>query len=202
MRCFKRHKARPITAPRRPGGAVPWMRLNREVKLNHGNWMNRGETKNQRCTHTHTKDSPEAHLRPLWLFHRIPSRVCSLGPQGPSHTEDGTHRLHLEDRSGHGGDLSNSRIHQNFTAGYPWWWLFNRLSLTLCDPMACSMPGSPVLHHPLEFAHWVGDAIQPSHPLRPPSPLAFNLSQHQGLFQRKNSVSGKPWGVPGDGPRP
>ena len=38
----------------------------------------------------------------------------------------------------------------------------------------------------LEFAqtriHWVGDAIQPSHPLLPSCPLAFNLSQHQGLF--------------------
>ena len=31
--------------------------------------------------------------------------------------------------------------------------------------------------------HWVGDAIQPSHPLPSPSPPAFNLSQHQGLFQ-------------------
>ena len=31
--------------------------------------------------------------------------------------------------------------------------------------------------------HWVGDAIQPSHPLPSPSPSAFNLSQHQGLFQ-------------------
>ena len=31
--------------------------------------------------------------------------------------------------------------------------------------------------------HWVGDAIQPSHPLSSSSPPAFNLSQHQGLFQ-------------------
>ena len=31
--------------------------------------------------------------------------------------------------------------------------------------------------------HGVGDAIQPSHPLSCPSPPAFNLSQHQGLFQ-------------------
>ena len=31
--------------------------------------------------------------------------------------------------------------------------------------------------------HWVGDAIQPSHPLSSPSPPAFSLSQHQGLFQ-------------------
>ena len=53
--------------------------------------------------------------------------------------------------------------------------------------MDCSMPGFPVLHHLLEFAqihvHWVSDAIQPSHPLLPPSPHALNLSQHQDLFQ-------------------
>ena len=59
--------------------------------------------------------------------------------------------------------------------------------LTLCDPMDCSTPGFPVLHSLLEFAqthvHLVGDAIQPSHPLLPPSPPAFNLSQLQGLFQ-------------------
>ena len=52
--------------------------------------------------------------------------------------------------------------------------------LTLCDPMDCSMPGFPVLYYLLEFAqthaHWVGDAIQPSHHLLPPSPPAFNLS--------------------------
>ena len=36
--------------------------------------------------------------------------------------------------------------------------------------------------------HWVGDAIQPSHPLLSPSPLAFNLSQHQGLFQWVSSL--------------
>ena len=59
--------------------------------------------------------------------------------------------------------------------------------LTLCDPMDCSMPGFPVFHCLLEFAHvhvhWVGDAIQPSHPLLPPSPSALKFSQHQGLFQ-------------------
>ena len=53
--------------------------------------------------------------------------------------------------------------------------------------MDCSTPGSSVLHYLLEFAqihvHWVSDAIKPSHPLLPPSPFAFNLSQHQGLFQ-------------------
>ena len=58
------------------------------------------------------------------------------------------------------------------------------------QPMDCSTPGFPVLHHLPEFAqthvHWVGDAIQPSCPLSPPSPPAFNLSQHQGLFQWVN----------------
>ena len=56
----------------------------------------------------------------------------------------------------------------------------------LCDPMNCSTPGLPVHHQLLEFTqthvHWVSDAMQPSHPLSSPSP-AFNLSQHQGLFQ-------------------
>ena len=67
-----------------------------------------------------------------------------------------------------------------------------QLCLTLCDPMECSMPGFPVLHHLLEFAqtqvHWVDDAIQPSHCLLSPSPPALNLSQHQGLFQWVGSL--------------
>ena len=58
---------------------------------------------------------------------------------------------------------------------------------TLCDPMDYSTPGLPVHHQLPEFTqtpvHWVGDAIQPCHPLLPPSPPAFNLSQHQGLFK-------------------
>ena len=57
----------------------------------------------------------------------------------------------------------------------------------LCNPMDCSTPGLPVYYQLLELAqthvHWVGDAIQPSHPLSSASPPAFNLSQHQGLFQ-------------------
>ena len=58
---------------------------------------------------------------------------------------------------------------------------------TLCNPMDYSMPGFPVLQYLPEFAqthvHWVSDAIQTFHPLLPSSPPAFNLSQHQGLFQ-------------------
>ena len=58
---------------------------------------------------------------------------------------------------------------------------------TLCNPMDCSTPGFPVHHQLLELTqthvHRVGDAIQPSHPLSSPSPPAFSLSQHQGLFK-------------------
>ena len=57
---------------------------------------------------------------------------------------------------------------------------------TLWDPMDCSTRGLPVHHQLPKFTethvHWVSDAIQPSHPLLSPSPPAFNLSQHQGLY--------------------
>ena len=57
---------------------------------------------------------------------------------------------------------------------------------TLCDAMDCSMPGFPVHQQLPEFTqthvHWVGDAIQPSHPLSSPSPT-FSLSQYQSFFK-------------------
>ena len=94
-----------------------------------------------------------------------------------------------------------------------WWWNLHLLSLlpwqtdslspappasiqfssvfqscpTLCLPMVCSTSGLPVHHQLPELAqthiHRVSDAFQPSHPLSSPSPPAFSLSQHQGLFQ-------------------
>ena len=62
-----------------------------------------------------------------------------------------------------------------------------QLCPTLCDPMNLRMPGLPV-HHQLPestqtHVHWVGNAIQPSHPLSSSSPPALNLSQHQGLLK-------------------
>ena len=58
---------------------------------------------------------------------------------------------------------------------------------TLFHPMDRCTPGLPVHHQLLELAqtqvHWVSDAIQPCHPLLPPSPFAFNLSQHHSLFK-------------------
>ena len=55
--------------------------------------------------------------------------------------------------------------------------------------MECSTQGLPVHHQLPEFTqmhvYWVGDAIQPSHPLVSPSPPALNLSQHQ-VFSRES----------------
>ena len=63
---------------------------------------------------------------------------------------------------------------------------FSRVQL-FETPMDCSMPGFPVHHQLPELAqtqvHPVGDAIQSYHPLSSPSPPAFSLLQHQGLFQ-------------------
>ena len=66
---------------------------------------------------------------------------------------------------------------------------------TLCDPMSRSTPGLPVHHQLPEFTqthvHWVGDAMQPSHPLSSPFPPAPNPSQHQSLSQWVNFFT---WG--------
>ena len=80
---------------------------------------------------------------------------------------------------------SHSNLYQCFKNP---WLLFSYFDhIWLCQSVDSSMPGPPVLHCLLEFAqihvHWVGDAIQPSHPLSSPFPPAFNLSQHQGLSQ-------------------
>ena len=63
--------------------------------------------------------------------------------------------------------------------------------LTLCNPLNCSTPGFPVLHHLPEFSqthvHWVSDAIQPSHPLLSPFPPAFwNVIKGKWKARRQN----------------
>ena len=62
-------------------------------------------------------------------------------------------------------------------------------SLTLCDPMDCSIPGFPVLHHLPELAqihvHWVGDATQTFHPLLSPAPPAFYLDPSIRVFSNE-----------------
>ena len=101
-----------------------------------------------------------------------------------------------------GNAVQARQSHQSY--GYCYWrreWIFFSRSicfcsvaqscLILCDPMDCSAPGFPVLHNFPEFAqtdvHQVTDAIQPSYLLLSPSP-AFNLLQHQGLFQWVDSL--------------
>ena len=76
------------------------------------------------------------------------------------------------------------------TSGVQWSVQFSSVAQscpTLCNPMDCSTPGLPDCHQLPEFTqthvHRVRDAIQPSHPLSSPSPPAFSLSQHQGLFK-------------------
>ena len=94
---------------------------------------------------------------------------------------------------GHGICESNWRISMLTKCAwetYTWYIQFSSVAQscpTLCDPMDCSMPGFPVHHQLPEFiqthVHWVSDAILPSHLLLSPSPPAFNLSRHQGLFK-------------------
>ena len=57
---------------------------------------------------------------------------------------------------------------------------------TLCNPMDGSMPSFAVHHQLTEFTQTqiqISDAIQSSHLLLSLSPPAYNLSQHQALFQ-------------------
>ena len=77
-----------------------------------------------------------------------------------------------------------------FSLKMPWTVQFSSVAQscsTLCDPMNHSTPGLLVHHQLLEptqtHVHWVGDAIQPSHPLLFPSPPALNLYQHHSLFK-------------------
>ena len=125
-----------------------------------------------------------------------PGRLQSMG----SLESDTTERLHFHFSlscigGGNGSPLQCSCL-ENPRDGEAWWaavygvaqsrtrlkWRSSSKPM-LCDPMNCSMPDFPVHHHLSEFAqthfHWVGDAIQPSHPLSPHSLPSFSLSQKQ-----------------------
>ena len=91
--------------------------------------------------------------------------------------------------------ISLARVQCSFTVSFHFSFQFSsvtQLCPTLCNTMDCSTPGFPVHHQLPELAqthvNWVGDAIQPSHPLSSPSPPAFNLSHHQGLFKWVSSL--------------
>ena len=97
---------------------------------------------------------------------------------------------------------SEEWINRDMAGFYPWFRISffshcrccsgSKSCPTLCDPMDYSTPGFSVHHQLWELAqthvHRVSDTIQPSHPLSSPSPPAFNLSQHQGLFQWVSSL--------------
>ena len=102
------------------------------------------------------------------------------------------HLFHVKNCWGQSPGSSSLSFYCHQEAWVPGDWGCGRCSVaklctTLCDPMNCSTPGFPVLQYLPEFVQthvlWVGDAIQPSHPLSPPAPLALNLSQHQSLSQ-------------------
>ena len=68
---------------------------------------------------------------------------------------------------------------------------FGQSCLTLCNPMDCNTPGFPVHHQLPETAqthvHWVGDAIQLSHPLSSPSPPTLNLPSNR-VFSNESAL--------------
>jgi len=104
------------------------------------------------------------------LQHNCIKRTTTKCPKGEGKSDIGSYFLIME--------INTSLIQFSSVA---------QSRLTLCDPVDSSMPSLPVHHQLLEFtqthAHRVDDVIQPSHPLLSPSSPAFNLSQHQGLFQ-------------------
>ena len=83
--------------------------------------------------------------------------------------------------------VAKQKQHFSHFRNYSCCCLVTQLCLILHDPMDCRVPGFPVPHHLLEFAkvhvHLIGESIQTSHPLLPPSLSALSLSQHQDLFQ-------------------
>ena len=116
------------------------------------------------------------------------SSIHSVGKTGYSHVKEWNCTLF------HTTPKVNSQEIKDLTPG-PSVQSLSRVRLS--NPMDCSTPGLPV-HHQLPeptqtHVHRVSDAIQPSHPLSFPCPPAFNLSQHQGLYQWVSSLELTRW---------
>ena len=128
--------------------------------------------------------------------------ACSLEEKLWQNSYDKIAREHIKKQRHYFADKGSYSQSYGFSSSHVWMWELDHkegwalknwclqtvvLEKTVGSPMDCSIPGFSVLLHLPECAqthvHWVGDAIQPSHPLSSPSPPAFNLSQLQGLFQ-------------------
>ena len=86
------------------------------------------------------------------------------------------------------GSLGKRGPWHNFLSGGPHenslcCWSVTKLHLTLCDPIVCSMPCSPVLHHLCSLLKLMPiDAIQPSHPLLPASPPSIRVFSNESAL--------------------
>ena len=123
--------------------------------------------------------------------------VWFLGPEDPLEKGMATHssilawRIPRTEEPGRLQSMGSKRDRYDWMANIFTSVQFSCSVVSDCNPMNRSMPGLPVHNQLPEFTqtciHWVSDAIQPSHPLLPPSPPALNPSQHQSLFQWVNS---------------
>ena len=127
-----------------------------------------------------------SRLRGQALRGQAPLERETCGSQIHTHPDSADEEVFLENDLQRGG-LSTSRstcsVPRKGTVQFS---SVTQLYPTLHNPMDCSTPGFPHHHLPeptQTHVNCISDAIQPSHPLSPPSPPTLSLSQHQGLFQ-------------------
>ena len=139
------------------------------------------------------KEESKVHWKRLWCWGAL--KIGGKGGYWGWHMVEWHHRL-----NGHEFDQTQVDSEGQGTLASCSSWGHKELDssvqslscVRLCDSMDCSTPGFPIHYQLLELTQThiclVGDAIQPSHPLSSPSPPAFNLAQHQGLFQWVSSL--------------
>ena len=133
----------------------------------------------------HTPQSQGVHfiMHILWCPHSLQMDLLGISLV-PGLSDSSSRELTMISRT---NLVSSWQQNQDFwSIWFLWFRLVAQAYLTLCNPMDCGAPGFLVHDQIPELAqthvHRVSDAIQTSHPLSFPTPPAFNLSQHQGLF--------------------
>ena len=128
--------------------------------------------------------------RPRWVVIKI--RTARILVKNEKEKKDIHISNHLDGPQGNYPEWEKAHLERRYAT---WFHLYVTVVQSLsrvrlfATPWTVALDGYrlPVLHYLLELAqihvHWIGEAIQPSHPLSPPSPPALNLSQHQGLFK-------------------